>query len=540
MNVGHMGWLPEVFDHSVTVDRSFHNGVDESYISADLTDALLPDQFQSENQSSLPNIRDNSEDYFPADVYNPFLSRAGFIAYDVLTVEQNRDMLASREFGWSDPVDSDHNNFVCYLHCNYHGRPHPEESIVHPTRYHEDMSLHERRIHASLTDEQQRELNSIRHLEYMNQHDQIVCQMTHTNICVKCRLYTDGIGERSGRRDRDPGNGIVEHMNCKMFAQKFPRGGAAASDGPAGHYWEDRYDDIIFLNLTLCTRCSQEMDLCFENYNTQDAAYWQHEALNDDATFTLHQMKIFGDEMCEITRTIFLNVFGYELGSTQDEERRTHLLGRRQQDLTSIAEEEQRLITRRRQTEAEWLEARARQAERERLQQDAQWASNLEVQKYNTFNQGDFDISHLTASDEQIATALQAWECKICYNGINIGAQGLDANDSSVPSNEQELKELVSAHAGHDGEACIILHVFHKRCLETHAESCDLQHRKQSCPSCRQDMDREPLPAAVREARSQHTGDVGAAVGKQITFEMRIGDNPYFISQCISCSPLRL
>jgi hypothetical protein len=305
------------------------------------------------------------------------------------------------------------------------------------------------------------------------------------------------------------------------------------------------------------------MDLCFENYNTQDAAYWQHEALNDDSTFTLHQMKIFGDEMCEITRTIFLNVFGYELGSTQDEERRTHLLGRRQQDLTSIEEEEQRLITQRRQREAQWFEARARQAERERLQQDAQWASNLEVQKYDTFNQGDFDISHLvdrtegwqtatgrqrngtlqpalTASDRQIATALNAWECKICYNGINIGAQGLDANDSSVASNEQELKELVSAHAGHDGEEGIILHVFHKRCLETHAESCNRQHRTQSCPSCRQDLDREPLPAAVREARSQHTGDVGAAVRKQITFEMRIGDNPYFISQCISCSPLRL
>lgn len=534
MNVDDMGWLPEVFDHSVTVDRNFDNPNEpsgESYISADLTYALLPDEFQRENQSSLPNIRDNSENYVPANVYNPFSPWSR-----ILTVEQNRDMLASREFGRSD------HPFVCYLHCNYHGGPHPEESIVHPTRYHEEMSLHERRIHASLTDEQQRELNSIRHLEYMNAHDQIVCQMTHTNICVKCKLYTDGIPERSGRRDLDPGNGILEHMNCKMFSPK-PQTPALPNvhrDVDVDfHHWEDQYDDIIFLNLTLCRSCVVEMNLCFEDYNSQEAEYWlqvQDEALTDDATFTLSQMQRSGNAMCEITKTIFLNVFGYELGSRQDEERRTHLLGRRQQDLTSIAEEEQRMMTRRRQPnwrEAEW-------AEYERLRQDAQWENNLEVQKYKTFNQGDFDISHLTASDEQIATALQAWQCKICYNGINIGAEGFDANDSTVPSNEQELKELVSAHAGHDGEACIILHVFHKKCLETHAASCNRQRRKHSCPSCRQDMDRKPLPAAVREARSQHTGDVGAAVRKQITFEMRIGDNPYFISQCISCSPLRL
>jgi len=198
-------------------------------------------------------------------------------------------------------------------------------------------------------------------------------------------------------------------------------------------------------------------------------------------------------------------------------------------------------------------ERERREAERERLQLDAEWESKPEVRKYKSYDEGSFDISYLvdraegwevvqryrtvqaplTESDKDLATALENWECKICCNGINIGAEHeLPAQDTGFASNEKELKELVSAHAGHqvhaEGDQGIVLHVFHKRCLETHAKKSHEQHRAHSCPSCRLDLDREPLPAAVR--RSQQIG--------KITFQMRIGDNPYFISQCISCSPL--
>ena len=207
----------------------------------------------------------------------------------------------------------------------------------------------------------------VRHLEYINEKDQIVCQMTHTNICVKCRLYTNGEPERFRGRYRGPGNDIRKHLNCHMFA---PRGGSAARDGPARgprpvqHYvQQDHYDEIIFLNLTLCKRCKNEMHICFEQYHETQKAQgsWAGQYFRQQ-----HHMMVFEeravDAMCEITRTIFLNVFGYALGSPQDEERRTHLRGRRQRDLDSIAQEEQRMHTRRMQRGAELLEARAGEA----------------------------------------------------------------------------------------------------------------------------------------------------------------------------------
>jgi hypothetical protein len=72
------------------------------------------------------------------------------------------------------------------------------DGIVHDTLYHEGISLLKRRLHASLTRQQKEELNSIRHIEYMNMHNEIVCEITDTNICVKCKLYTDGAREEDG------------------------------------------------------------------------------------------------------------------------------------------------------------------------------------------------------------------------------------------------------------------------------------------------------------------------------------------------------
>ena len=101
------------------------------------------------------------------------------------------------------------------------------------------------------------------------------------------------------------------------------------------------WEKIIFHKLTLCTRCYDEIDQCFERYRqVRDLGQLSLNELNippdvDPAIVCRSFINKRGESICEIARTIFLNVFGYSLQIDAADELEQRLYQRRDEDLHS-------------------------------------------------------------------------------------------------------------------------------------------------------------------------------------------------------------